>query len=55
MLKAQSDASQPRLELSPLNERPEDGRQLRILVVIDECTRECLAIEVVRSFTGTFR
>jgi len=30
----------------------EDGRQLRILVVIDEFTRECLAIEVARSFTA---
>ena len=34
-----------------LTERTEDGRQLRILVVIDEFTRECLAIEVARSFT----
>jgi putative transposase len=28
------------------------GRQLRILVVIDEFTRECLAIEVARSFAS---
>lgn len=35
-----------------LNERTEDGRQLRLLVVIDEFTRECLAIEVARSFTA---
>ena len=35
-----------------LAERTEDGRQLRILVVIDEFTRECLAIEVARSFTA---
>ena len=35
-----------------LMERTEDGRQLRILVVIDEFTRECLAIEVARSFTA---
>ena len=34
-----------------LTERTEDGRQLRILVVVDEFTRECLAIEVARSFT----
>jgi len=27
-------------------ERTEDGRALRMLVVIDEFTRECLAIEV---------
>ena len=33
-----------------LSERTEDGRQLRLLVVIDEYTRECLAIEVRRSF-----
>jgi len=31
-------------------ERTEEGRQLRLLVVIDEYTRECLAIEVGRSF-----
>ena len=31
-------------------ERTEDGRQLRLLVVIDEYTRECLATEVGRSF-----
>jgi hypothetical protein len=30
----------------------EDGRQLRILVVIDEFTRQCLAVEVARSFTA---
>ena len=35
-----------------LTERTEDGRQQRILVVIDEFTRECLAIEVARSFTA---
>jgi putative transposase len=35
-----------------LSERTEDGRQLRLLVVIDEFTRECLAIEVARSFTA---
>jgi len=33
-----------------VSERTEDGRQLRLLVVIDEYTRECLAIEVRRSF-----
>jgi hypothetical protein len=35
-----------------LTERTEDGRQLRILVVSDEFTRECAAIEVARSFTA---
>lgn len=35
-----------------LTERTEDGRQLRILVVKDEFTRECLAIELARSFTA---
>ena len=35
-----------------LTDRTEDGRQLRRLAVIDETTRECLAIEVVRSFTA---
>lgn len=33
-----------------LTERTEDGRQLRIRVLIDEFTMECLAIEVGRSF-----
>ncbi len=31
-------------------ERTEDGRQLKLLIVIDEFTRECLAIEPARSF-----
>ena len=30
----------------------EDGRQLKLLVVIDEFTRECLAVEAARSFTA---
>lgn len=33
-------------------DRTEDGRQLKLLVVIDEYTRECLAIEAARSFTA---
>jgi putative transposase len=35
-----------------LTDRTEEGRQLRLLAVIDEYTRECLAIEVGRSFTA---
>ena len=35
-----------------LTDRTEDGRQLKLLVVIDEFTRECLAIEVGRTFTA---
>ena len=35
-----------------VTERTEDGRQLKLLVVIDEFTRECLAIEPARSFTA---
>ena len=35
-----------------VSDRTEDGRRLRLLVVIDEYTRECLAIEVDRSFTA---
>jgi transposase InsO family protein len=35
-----------------VTERTEDGRQLRLLVVIDEYTRECPTIEVVPSFTA---
>ena len=33
-------------------DQTEDGRQLKLLVVIDEYTRECLAIEADRSFTA---
>ena len=32
--------------------RTEDGRQVKLLAVIDEYTRECLPIEVGRSFTS---
>lgn len=35
-----------------LSDRTEDGRALRLFAVIDEYTRECLAIEVDRSFTS---
>ena len=35
-----------------LTDRTEDGRQLRVLAVIDEYIRERLAIEVGRSFTS---
>jgi putative transposase len=35
-----------------LIDRTEDGRQLKLLVVIDEYTRECLAIETGRRFTS---
>jgi putative transposase len=35
-----------------LMDRTEDGRQLKLLAVIDEYTRECLALEVSRSFTA---
>ena len=35
-----------------ITDRTEDGRQLKLLVVLDEFTRECLAIEPARSFTG---
>jgi transposase InsO family protein len=35
-----------------VSDRTEDGRKLKLLVVIDEYTRECLAIEVGRSFTA---
>ena len=34
-----------------LTERTEDGRQVRILAILDEFTRECLAIEMARSIT----
>ena len=30
-----------------------DGRRMRCLTVVDDCTRECLAIEVDTSLTGT--
>jgi transposase InsO family protein len=35
-----------------LTDRTEDGRQLKLLVVLDEFTRECLAIEAGRTFTA---
>ena len=35
-----------------LSDRTENGRRLKLLAVIDETTRECLAIEVTRSFTA---
>ena len=35
-----------------VSERTEDGRQQKLLVVIDEFTRECLAIEPARHFRG---
>lgn len=35
-----------------LMDRTEDGRQLKLLPVVDEYTRECLAIEVDRSITS---
>ncbi len=35
-----------------VTERTEDGRQMKLLVVLDEYTRECLAIESQRSFTA---
>ncbi len=38
-----------------LVDRTEDGRQLKLLAVIDEYTRECLALEVSRSFTAEQR
>ncbi len=35
-----------------LLDRTEDGRQLKLMPVVDEYTRECLAIEVDRSITS---
>ena len=35
-----------------MHDRTEDGRPLRILNIIDEYTRECLAIDVGRSVTS---
>ena len=35
-----------------LSERLENGRKVRLLVVIDEFTRECLALDVGKHFTG---
>jgi putative transposase len=34
------------------SETTSDGRKLRLLTVIDECTRECLAIRVARRFSS---
>jgi putative transposase len=30
-----------------------DGRRLRCLAIVDDCTRECLALEIDTSITGT--
>jgi len=35
-----------------VTDRTEDGQQFKILAVIDEYTRECLALEIGRSFTA---
>ena len=35
-----------------VTERLENGRKVRLLVVIDEFTRECLALDAARSFKG---
>ena len=35
-----------------VNERLENGRKVRMLVVIDEFTRECLALDVAQHFKG---
>jgi hypothetical protein len=35
-----------------VTDRTEDRRQIQLLVVIDEFTRECLAIEVARSISA---
>ena len=35
-----------------VNERLENGRKVRMLVVIDEFTRECLALDTARHFKG---
>ncbi len=35
-----------------VSDRTEGGRQLRLLVVVNETTREFLALEVARSFTS---
>ncbi len=35
-----------------LSERLDNGRRVRLLVVIDEYTRECLAMDVAKSFRG---
>ena len=35
-----------------MTERLENGRKVRLLVVIDEFTRECLALDAARSFKG---
>ena len=37
-----------------VHERTHDGRTMRMLTVIDEFTRECLAIHVARSLSYNF-
>jgi len=37
-----------------VNERLENGRKVRLLVVIDEFTRECLSLDVSKHFKGQY-
>lgn len=36
-----------------VSDRLADGRRIRCLTIVDDCTRECLAIEVDTSITGS--
>ena len=40
-------------DLVIVSERPHDGRKLRLLTVVNEYTRECLAISVARAMTSS--
>ena len=45
-------AANPRWSLDFVSEQMTDGRHLRILTVIDNCTRECLALVADTSLSG---
>jgi putative transposase len=48
----QADHPRHMLSYDFLEDSTADGRKLRILTILDEFTRECLAIKVARSFTA---
>jgi len=49
---AAAPEAQPRRAYDFVSETTHDGRRFRILTVIDEYTRECLALRVARRFTA---
>ncbi|OAF19837.1 hypothetical protein AXW67_35235 [Bradyrhizobium neotropicale] len=42
-----------RRSLDFVSDQPTDGRRFRVLIVVDECTRECLALVADTSMSGS--